>query len=205
MPLAGILILLSDLILPGFGSLAEGAGYAETVVSRRFELVAGAYMLGDVLYLFGVFALYGFLASGPGERWGFAGLILVVLWLVSYIIYYGAIGLTEPALGRRYLEGDKDAFIAYDTGVFTDAVFFVFDWFGYAGFVLLGVGMWRSGALPQGAVILGLAFLVLNPVAYAVTANLALVTDLLLTTAGAWIAWVVWRQLSPEKARSRVR
>ena len=53
--------------------------------------------------------------------------------------------------------------------------------------------------------ILAIAILVLNPVAYAVTVDLALVTDLLLTTAGAWIAWVVWRQLSPAKARPRVR
>ncbi len=133
------------------------------------------------------------------------GLVLVVFWLISYITYYGAIGFTEPALGQKYLEGNKDAFITYDTGLFTDAVFFVFDWFGYAGFVLLGVGVWRSGTLPQGAVVLAIAFLVLNPIAYAVTADLTLVTDLLMATAGGWIARVVWRQLSPEKARSRVR
>lgn len=205
LPAAGLLVLLGDLILPTFGSLTEGASYAETVVSRRFELVAGAYVLGDVLYLFGVFALYAFLASGPGERWGLAGLVLVVLWVVSYLTYYGAVGFAEPALGRKYLRGDEDAFVTYDSGLFTDAIFFVFDWFGYAGFLLLGVGIWRSGTLPQGAVILGLAFLALNPVAYAVTADLALVTDLLLVTASGWISWVVWRQLSHKEARSQVR
>jgi len=200
-----MLILAGDLIVPGFGSLAEGAGYAEMVVSRSYEVVAIAYALGNTLYLFGVFALYAYLAGGRGERWGLIGLVLVVFWLVSFIIYYGATGFTEPALGRRYLGGDEDAFIVYDAGLFTDAVYFVFDWFGYAGFVLLGVGMWRSGTLPQGAVILALAFLALNPVAYAATNDLALVTDLLLVTAGGWISWVVWRQLSPTKTRSRVR
>jgi hypothetical protein len=205
LPLAGMLILLGDLILPNFGTLSDDAGYAETVVSTRYEVVASAYMLGDSLYLFGVFALYAYLANGPGERWGLAGLVFVVVWLVSQVIYYGSIASTEPTLGYQYLEGDKDAFMVYERTYFTDAVLFIFDWFAYPGFVLLGIGMWRSGTLPQGAVILGIAFLALNPVAYAVTADLALVTDLLLATASGWIAWVVWRQLSPAKAHSRVR
>jgi hypothetical protein len=202
LPVAGVLVVVGDLILPSFGSLSEGASYAETVVSRRFELVASIYTLGDVLYLFGVFALYAFLASGPGERWGLAGLVLVVVWLVSINIYNGTVGFTEPALGRRYLDGNEEAFITYDSGLYTDAVFFALDWFGYVGFVLLGVGIWRSGTLPQGAAILGIASVVLGPVAYAVTADLALVTDLLLAAASGWIAWVVWRQLSPTNVRS---
>jgi hypothetical protein len=202
LPVGGMLILFGDLILPSFWSASEGASYAETVTTNRFELVACLYMLGNVLYLFGFFPLYAFLASGPGERWGLAGLVLVVLWLVSGIIYIGVTGITQPALGQKYLEGDKDAFIrAYDTGLFADAILFVYSWLQYPSFVLLGIGIWRSGPLPQGAVILGIASLALLPVAYAVTPNLMLVPDLLLAIASGWIAWVVWQEPLDRKPR----
>lgn len=162
-------------------------------------------MLGDTLYLFGVFALYAFLAGGPGERWGLVGLVLVVLWLVSNVIYYGSIAYNEPTLGYQYLEGNKDAFLQYKASPFTNAAWFVLDWFIYAGILLLGVGMWRSGTLPQGAIILGIAWLILGPIAYTVRADLVLMTDLLLVIATGWLAWIVWRQLSPARVRSRVR
>lgn len=205
LPVAGLLIFLGDLLLPEFGSLSDTAGYAKMVVSTKYQIVVGAYILGDTLYLFGVFALYAFLAGGPGERWGFIGLVFVVLWLVSEMIDYGSIAYTEPTLGYQYLDGNKDAFVDYEATFFTSTVWFVLDWFDYVGFGFLGVGMWRSGTLPQGAIILGIAFVALNPIAYAVSADLALVTDLLLAIAGGWISWVVWLHLSPVGARSRVR
>lgn len=205
LPVAQILILAGDLLLPEFGALSDTAAYAEAVTSTKYQVVAGAYMLGDTLYLFGVFALYAFLVGGPGERWGLAGGILVVLWLVSNVIYFGSIASTEPTLGYQYLEGNKDAFIQYEATPFTDAVLFVLDWFIYAGILVLGIGIWRSGTLPQGAIILGIAWVILAPIAYGVSANLTLVTDLLIAIAAGWIAWVVWRQLSPAGARSRVR
>ncbi len=204
LPVATILILTGDLLLPEFGSLSDTAAYAQTVVSTKYQVVAGAYMLGDMLYLFGVFALYAFLAGGPGERWGLSGLVLVVLWLVSNVIYFGSIATTEPTLGLQYLEGNKNAFIQYEATPFIDAVFFIFDWFIYAGILLLGVGIWRSGTLPQGAVILGVAWVVLGPIAYGVSADLTLVTNVLLAISCGWIAWVVWRQSSPRNVRSRV-
>ncbi len=205
LPVAQIVILVGDVLLPEFGTLSDTAAYAETVVSTKYQVVAGAYILGDTLYLFGVFALYAFLVGGPGERWGLVGLVLVVLWLVSTLIYYGNIAYTEPTLGYQYLEGNKDAFIEYEATPFTDAVFFVLDWVIYAGILLLGVGIWRSGTLPQGSIILGIAWVILTPIAYGVSADLTLVTDLLMAIAAGWIAWVVWWQLSPTGARSRVR
>lgn len=208
LPVAGMLILVGDLLLPAFGTLSGGAEYARMVVSTKYQIVSGLYALGDTLYLFGIFALYAFLAGGPGERWGLAGLVVTVVWLVSYVTYYGTIASVEPALGHRYLEGHEDAFkttVYNSAGHFNHAMFFVSVWFGYAGLALLGVGIWRSGPLPRGAVILGLAFVALNPIAYAVSNNLGLVGDLLLTGASGWIAWVVWRRRSPAKARQRVR
>lgn len=161
-------------------------------------------MIGDALYLFGVFALYAYLAGGPGERWGLAGLVLLVLWLVSNVVYFGSVAVTEPTLGHRYLSGDEDAFVDYAATPFNDAVHFVLDWAIYPGVLSLGVGNWRSGTLPQEAIGLGVAWAVLGPIAYAVSADLVLVTDLLIAVAGVWIAWVVWRRLSPTPSRPRV-
>lgn len=53
--------------------------------------------------------------------------------------------------------------------------------------------------------ILGIAFAVLTPIAWAVSAGLGFLGPLLLVTAEAWVAWAVWRQLSPMELRSRVR
>ncbi len=78
-------------------------------------------------------------------------------------------------------------------------------WSGYVSFASFGVGIWRSGLLPQSAAILLVAFAVLTPVAYSVDAGLGFLGYLLMLIAAAWVAWAVWRQPSPAKPSPRAR
>jgi hypothetical protein len=110
---------------------------------------------------------------------------------------------------RKTDSGREDAFAIYDsrgyTGAWSDTVLFAYDWGQYAGFLLFGIGIWRSGWLPQGAVILGIAFAVLTPVAWAVSSGLGFLGPLLIVIAEVWVAWAAWVQLSPTKARPQAR
>ena len=208
LPAAGMLEL-ATIVLVWSGDYRSDRDWAELVVSTRYEAAQFVDLLSTLLYFFGIFALYASVAMTRGERWALAGLILIVFYMVSGVVITGTDASVDPFVGRQYLEGHRDAFAIYEsrgyTGFLNDAVLFAYDWFQYPGFVLFGVGIWRSGLLPQGAVILGIAFVVLTPLAWAVSTGLGFLGPLLLVIAEAWVAWAVRRQLSPAKVRSRVR
>lgn len=208
LPVAGMMELATIVLVWSEDTRAD-RDWAGLVVSTRYEAAQFVDLLSVVLYLFGLFALYACVAMTRGERWALAGLIFLVVYMVSWIVITGTDASVDPFVGRQYLEGHRDAFAIYEsrgyTGLLNDAVLFAYDWGQYAGFALFGIGIWRSGLLPQGAVILGIAFAVLNPVAWAVGPELGFLSPLLLVIAEAWVAWAVWGQLAPTKARPRVR
>ena len=208
LPLAGILELATTLFVWSVDTRAD-RDWAELVVSTRHEVAQSVDLLSSVLYFFGVFALYACVARGRGERWALAGLVVIVVYMVSWVVITGTDASVDPFVGRQYLQGDEGAFAIYESrgymGVFSDTVLFTYDWGQYAGFVLFGVGIWRSGLLPQGAVILAMAYIVLTPIAFAVGPELGFLGPLLMVIAEAWVALAVWRQLSPAKGRLRVR
>jgi hypothetical protein len=208
LPMAGMLELATTVLVWSEDTRAD-RDWAELVVSTRYEAAQFVDLLSTVLYLFGIFALYACVAMTRGERWSLAGLIVLVGYMVSWAVITGTDASVDPFVGRQYLEGHEDAFAIYESGGYTgllnDAALFAYGWGQYAGFMLFGIGVWRSGLLPQGAVVLGIAFAVLTPIAWAVSAGLGFLGPLLLVIAEAWVAWAVWRQLSPMKLRSRVR
>ncbi len=207
LPVAGAMELATTVLVWSEDTRADRE-WAELVVSTRYETAQFADLLSAVLHLIGIFALYACVAMTRGERWALGGLIFLVVYMVSWVAITGAAASVDPFVGRQYLEGHKDAFAIYGSGGYTgfhsNAVLFAIDWFLYPGFVLFGVGIWRSGMLPQGAVILAIAFTVLTPVAGAVSAGLGFLGPLLLVIAEAWVAWAVWGSFSPTKARPRV-
>ena len=208
LPVAGAMELVTTVLVWGEDTRAD-RDWARLVTSSRYEVAQSIDLLSMVLYLFGVFALYACVVGTRGERWALGGLIFLVVYMVSWVIVTGTAAAVDPFVGRQYLQGQEDAFAIYEssgyTGALSGAVLFAYDWVQYAGFLLFGVGIWRSGWLPQGAVILGVAFAVLTPVAWAVSAGLGFLSPLLLVVAEVWVAWAVWGQLSPAKARPRVR
>jgi hypothetical protein len=206
-----VLNLATSLLVPP--DTRTDLGYARLLVSTRYELVSLVDLLAIVLYLFGAFAVYAYLVSSRGERWALVGMVCVVFHLISLIVAVSIFTLGEPELGRRYLEGERGAFDQYVWGsearFFDHATLFATRWLGIVGFTLFGVGIWRSGVLPQGMVVLLVAYAVLTPVALAISPDVAFVSDVLLAIAGAWAAWAVWRWPPPateaEKRSMRVR
>jgi len=207
LPIAGVMELATTVLVWSEDTRAD-RDWAELVVSTRYEAAQSIDLLSMVLYFFGVFALYACVVGTRGERWALGGLIFLVVYMVSWILVTGTAAAVDPFVGRQYLEGQEDAFAIYEsrgyTGALSDAVLFAYDRVQYAGFLLFGIGIWRSGLLPQGAVILAIAFAVLTPVAGAVSAGLGFLGPLLLVIAEAWVAWAVWGRFSPTKARPRV-
>ncbi len=208
LPVAGALELATTLLVWGEDTRAD-RDWAELVVSTRYEAAQLVDVVSLVLYLFGAFALYAYLAATRAERWALGGLVFGVLYVVSSVIGIASDATVEPLVGRRYLEGHPDAFAVYGEVAKEDALPGLYTlthgWSGYVSFASFGVGIWRSGLLPQSAAILLAAFAVLTPVAYSVDAGLGFLGYLLMLIAAAWVAWAVWRQPSPAKSRPRVR
>lgn len=139
LPAAGMLELATTVLVWSEDNRAD-RDWAQLVVSTRYEAAQFVDLLSTILYRFGIFALYACVAMTRGERWGLAGLILLVVYLVSWAVITGT-------------DASVDPFVIYESGGYTgllnDAALFAYDWGQYAGFTLFGVGIWRSGLLPQ--------------------------------------------------------
>ena len=203
LPLAGFLALAG---LYGASKLGSGGilatGDNRAIVSTGFFV---SVFLGNVLALtvliFGVMALYAFLANGRSRAWVLGAMILSTFGIALMLSRLGVIAYVVPALSRSYLHGNLESIRILDNVfagplVMVDSVSSV----SYsAGFLLFGIAVWRSGILPRwaGVLIAVHAPLITGPfsVAGAVTgALLALV-------GGGWIAFSSL-QINPGQADS---
>ncbi len=205
LPIAGAMELATT-VLVWSGDTSADRDWAELVISVRYEVAQLTDLLALVLYLFGAFALYAYLARTRAEHWAIAGLILGVVYLVSLIVVTAIDTQVEPFVGQQYLEGRQSAVEIYEPrGQLPGFVSLTYDWSGYASFAFFSIAIWRSRLLPQGTVILLGAFAILTPVAFTVNTRIGFLGYLLIAIAEMWVAWVIWRQLAPAGARSRVR
>ncbi len=79
LPLAGVFIALSWVYDPaGRLVLADPDGYARAVTSTFYMVEGYSSLIGFVLLLFGLVALYGHLSSPAASPWNTAGMILSV-------------------------------------------------------------------------------------------------------------------------------
>lgn len=206
LPLSG-LAYLGSLVITGeyvFPS-DDLRGYAEQLVSVRFQYGLLVNHLQTTLLLVGGFALYAYLAGGRAERWALAGLILLCVSAVSTGVLLGFDVSSIPAAGA-YLEGQQSALDSvklFDGPA--DLPLLLLVWalattflFSILSNLFFGLAIWRSGTLPQGAAVLWVGSAVLgvaslNPATYLGAGIAALVVALDLGGSG-WIAWSVWQQ-----------
>jgi len=178
---------------------ADPAGYAEWTSSASFALSNFLFVVGCLVAIFGMFALYAHLAGGRAERWALAALILTIVGLVAATMWIASDSVDSVVSGLR-LE-DQQAFLEqrYDSLIWLDIFLIVTNIFIFnIGLVLFGIAIWRSGTLPQGAAILWVGAAVLgvaslNPSVYLGAWIEALIVALDLGGSG-WIAWSVWQQ-----------
>ncbi len=198
LPLGAVLLIAGRIVFgPYPDSPDDLRAYAELVSSSQAALSSFLAAVGQLLLIFGFFALYACMAGGRAERWAFFGMILCVPGIASAFAYsLGASGI-EAVAAEQYLEGQQAVFAEW---------FDLFDWssifslvlipgFFSIGLVLFGVAIWRSQTLPQGAAILWFAsILFIN--AGALTWWAEVIAFLSVAIAGGWICWTVWQQPS---------
>ncbi len=218
LPVAGLLKLVGNLgTFNSVGLDVPDEEAARAVSSTGFfvgEFVGS--VLPVVLTIFGVLALFAYLANTSAGRWATMAMVSSVLGAALTLPALGVINYALPAIGRAYLAGQEDAFRIADAFFSFPSVAMFFPSFLYPiGAILFSIGIWRSGTLPRWAgVLYAISGLLLSfplPIH-----TVRVVGGMLLVLGSGWIALSVLRQpsarMEPEdsvpveaRARSRVR
>jgi hypothetical protein len=177
-------------------------------------------ILGLVFAIFGTFSLGAFLANGRAGRLGLVAMVLTVAGSALFLPAMGVSTFATPEEGQAYLAGIEEFSKLPD--IFADTEFaltsLVVIILLFAGNVLLGIAVWRSGKLPRwaGALWAGAAVLMYPlGIVYAATIGVqstprtVLVGALLIVVGGGWMALRALRRPSigvvDVQSRPRVR
>ena len=110
-------------------------------------------ILGLVFLIFGAFALGAYLATSRAGRMGLWAMVITVLGSALFLPRQGIVTFATPKEGQAYLAGleryaDLPNIFADTVAGFTDLSVILL---GFAGHILIGVAVWRSGTLPRWA------------------------------------------------------
>jgi len=160
--------------------------------------------LGLIFAIFGTFALGAYVARSRAGRLGLVAMVLTVLGTALFLPGMGVSTFASPAEGQAYLAGIEE--FRKLPSSFADTMFgatsLLVILLLFVGNVLLGLTIWRSGALPRWAGALWAAAPVLMyplGLVYAVTLGsnstppTVLVGALLIVVSGGWMALSVLR------------
>jgi hypothetical protein len=212
LPLAGLLAvvgLYGSFQLGTGGILATGNNQA-IVTSGYFvsELVGNGLAL--TLLIFGVMALYAYLATTRVRALALGAMVLSIFGIALQLIELGVFAYTIPALSRSFLNGNPESVRILDY-IFSGPIRITATLallLYLAGFILWGVAIWRSGMLPKWAGVLVAShapLLILGPFSLVGP----VVGGLLAVVGGGWIALSVLRGPPPAQmqaeAEPRVR
>jgi hypothetical protein len=156
-------------------------------------------ILGLILVIFGTFALGAYLTRSRAGRMGLVAMVMTVLGSTLFLPVMGVSTFAAPEEGQAYLAGIEGLVKLPD--IFADAVAAMFSLLFvvliFAGNVLLGVAVWRSGVLPKWTGALwasGAVFMYPLGLVYAATIGpqstppTVLVGAALLVIGGGWMA-----------------
>ena len=211
LPLAGALTFWSSL-RPQPDPNVRFEAWARFVTTDHYVLthVFGS-ILGLILAIFGTFALGAYLAGSRAGRMGLWAMVLAVLGSALFLPGMGVSAFAAPEDGQAFLAGIErlrglpdifaDTMLALTSLLMVVLVF--------AGNVLLGVAVWRSGALPRWAGAMWAAAAVLMyplwlvyeaTVGPASTPPTVVVGAALMALGGGWIALCAMRRPSAMSA-----
>lgn len=186
----------------------DSVGYGIPAATEAATADSPAFILGELvgsvvpvlLGLFGVLALFAYLAPRGSFRLGVVGLVCTVLGSGVTLLGLGVINFAIPALGAAYQQGYDHAMVVADSfftwprgAMLYPAVLYPI------GIVCFAVAVWRSAALPR----LAAAGLVLGSVLIAIPVPLhalRLAGGAIGLLVGIWIARHVWRNVLPPQA-----
>lgn len=210
LPLAGLLALVglySTLQLGPGGILASGDNRA--IVSTGYFM---SVFLGNVLALtvliFGVLALYAYLANSGEGALALGAMVLSIVGIALTLTSVGVYAYAVPALSQSFLNGQVESIRVIDSifrgpiGTIQGLILLIYS----AGFIVFGVAIWRSGALPKWAGVLLAVHAPLISGPFSIVGTV--LGTLLAVVGGGWIALSVLRNPSAgtgAEAQPRVR
>ena len=164
-------------------------------------------IFGVIFAIFGTFALGAYLANGRAGRLGLVAMVVTVVGSALFLTWGGVSTFSAPEEGQAVLAGleEYEALPAIFANTMAIVTMVASILLLFAGNVLLGVSVWRSGTLPKWAGALWAAAPVLMYVfgmVYAMTLGAQATPPtvpagcVLLVIGGAWIALSVLRQPS---------
>jgi hypothetical protein len=215
LPIVGLLVLVGGLFsfgVPSPESYPTEAAQAGGTTGF-FLAQIGSQVLGPTLAIFGILALFAYLVNTSVRRLATVvatlAMVLSILGMSMLLSTSGIHAYAVPALAQEYLNGQQNALQLVDT-IFRQAIVveILANLLIFVGFVLFGVGIWRSGTLPKWAgVLLAVSSLVFAVPAY--IPPLVILVSLLLVIAGVEISRGILRQPPPAQmeaeAQPRVR
>ena len=180
MALYGALIFFSSLNpQPDYNTHLEA--WARYVTTNHYVLEhLFLSILGQILAIFGVFALGAYLATSHAGGMGLVAMVITVVGSALLLVVLGVSTFAAPEEGQALTR------LGYIL-------------LGFVGNILLGVAIWRSGTLPRwaGALWAGAHVLLYVSQGYAATIGPAstpptvLVGAVLVAISGAWMAFSV--------------
>lgn len=167
-------------------------------------------LLGTIFGIFGTIALGTYLASSRAGRMGLVAMVVTVFGNTLLLTWAGVSTFATPVEGQAYLAGIEEyhelpTSLAVTAQMATMGVSILL---GFVGNVLLGVAVWRSGALPKWAGALWAFAPVLMYIfglVYAMTIGAQATPPtvpagaVLVAISGAWMAYSVLRRPSAER------
>ena len=192
LPVAGALTAVPWFFILGNPSAKEDPdGYARGLASAAYAFGGYLYLAGLISLLFGLLALYAYLARTRASSWAGAGMIASVLGIALALPAFGITRLGDTVLADIYLDGHRNLSAAMgllpDLTVTyrTTAYFGLFVVVSLLGAVAYGVAIWKSGSLPRWAGVLVAAGFGLS---MTLSPGLAWVGALCLLIGGLWLA-----------------
>jgi hypothetical protein len=210
--------------LPLYGALTffssfEGQPDPDTQLRAWSRFVTtGSYVIGHLLgsilglifLIFGVFALSAYLAASRAGRMGLWAMVLTMLGSALFLPLQGVATFAAPEEGQAVLAGleEYEALPPIFANTVQSLTGLVVILLSFAGHILVGVAVWRSGTLPKWAgalwaganVLMYLSLIYGQTIGPASTPFTVPLGAVVLVISGGWMALSVLRRPSGAQA-----
>ena len=207
LPAAGVLTAVPWIfILQQPNPKTDPEGYARSITSTGQAVGGYLYLAGLICLLFGLLALYGYLARTRASSWAAIGMIVSVVVIALILPTFGTLAVAGPVLGDAYMAGHKDVSSAMvlmngESNRVMSSIAFCFE-VSLIGAIAYAVAVWKSGSLPRVAGILVAAGFVLS---ITISPFIGWVGALFLVIGGVWVAIRVSRAPDAEVTTTSMR